>query len=244
LVRHSYIVYTFTDTRAHSVTFPKPNFMKIVCHISFAALFLVAEISHAGGREQMAKFSKNISGLNANFTQTVYNQAGKVSENSTGFLKLKAPRQFRWQTLKPYPQTIVADGNHLWIYDPDLEQVTVRKQSLEEQTSPLTVLIDPTELERQFKVTEVAKSNGIEWLLLMPKKTDDAPFEKAMLGFNAQGLVKMELFDALGQRTLISFSQWQRNPKFSKADFSFTPPKGTDVVGDVSPGATITPIRD
>jgi outer membrane lipoprotein carrier protein len=218
--------------------------MKTLRCIFFAALFLVVGIAHAGAREQMTKFSKNISGLNANFTQTVYNPAGKVSEKSTGFLKLKAPRQFRWQILKPYPQTIVADGDHLWIYDPDLEQVTVRKQSLEEQTSPLTVLIDPTELERQYKVSEVAKLDGIEWLQLLPKKTDDAAFEKALLGFNAQGLARIELFDGLGQRTLISFAQWQRNPKFSKTDFSFTPPKGTDVVGDVSPGATITPIKN
>jgi outer membrane lipoprotein carrier protein len=218
--------------------------MKPLSRVLFVALFLVSSMVHAGAREQMTKFSKNMTGMSTDFTQIVYNPAGKVSEKSTGFLKLRAPRQFRWQTLKPYPQTIVADGDHLWIYDPDLEQVTVRKQSLEEQTSPLTVLIDPTELERQFKVSEVAKSNGMEWLLLKPKKMDDAAFEKAMLGFNAQGLARMELFDALGQRTLISFTKWQRNPKFSKTDFSFTPPKGADVVGDVSPGATVTPIRD
>jgi outer membrane lipoprotein carrier protein len=79
---------------------------------------------------------------------------------------------------------------------------------------------------------------------LVPKKLDDAPFEKALLGFTAKGLVRMELIDGLGQRTVIMFGEWQRNPKFASNIFKFTPPAGTDVVGDVSPGATVTPIRD
>ncbi len=218
--------------------------MQTIIRSVFILLFLVAGVAHAGARQQMMAFTKNLQGLSSPFEQTVYNPAGKVSDKSTGVVKLKAPRQFRWQTLNPYPQTIVADGNRIWIYDPDLEQVTVRNQSTEESNSPLAVLIDSTEMERQFKVSEAATKNGLEWLLLLPKKPDDAPFEKAMLGFSAKGLARMELYDGLGQRTVISFSQWQRNPKFAKADFTFTPPKGADVVGDVTPGATVTPIRD
>ena len=218
--------------------------MPIMIRGLFIFLALTTGIAHAGARQQMTIFTKNLQGLSSPFEQTVYNPAGKVSDKSTGVVKLKAPRQFRWQTLKPYPQTIVADGNRIWIYDPDLEQVTVRNQSAEESKSPLAVLIDSSEMERQFKVTEVAKSNGLEWLLLKPKKPDEAPFEKAMLGFSPQGLARMELYDGLGQRTVISFTQWQRNPNFIKTDFTFTPPKGADVVGDVTPGATVTPIRD
>ncbi|HNV83145.1 MAG TPA: outer membrane lipoprotein chaperone LolA [Arenimonas sp.] len=218
--------------------------MPIMIRSFFILLALTASTAHAGARQQMMTFTKNLQGLSSPFEQTVYNPAGKATEKSTGLLKLKAPRQFRWQTLKPYPQTIVADGNHIWIYDPDLEQVTVRNQSAEESNSPLAVLIDSSEMDRQFKVTEAATSNGLEWLLLKPKKPDEAPFEKALLGFSAQGLVRMELYDGLGQRTVISFTQWQRNPKFAATDFTFTPPKGADVVGDVTPGATVTPIRD
>lgn len=218
--------------------------MQTMIRSLFVLSFLLANTAHAGARQQMTAFTKNIQGLSSSFEQTVYNPAGKVSDKSIGVVKLKAPRQFRWQTLKPYPQTIVADGNHIWIYDPDLEQVTVRNQSAEESNSPLAVLIDSNEMDRQFKVSEAAKANGLEWLLLKPKKSDEAPFEKAMLGFSAQGLARMELYDALGQRTVISFIKWQRNPKFVATDFKFTPPKGADVVGDVMPGATVTPIRD
>jgi outer membrane lipoprotein carrier protein len=218
--------------------------MQIIMRTVFLFLVLSTGLAHAGARQQMTAFSTNVQGLSSSFEQTVYNASGKVTDKSNGWVKLKAPRQFRWETLKPYPQTIVADGNHLWIYDPDLEQVTVSKQSLEEQNSPLMVLIDRTELERQFKVTEAAKTNGYEWLSLVPKKKDDAPFEKAMLGFSGKNLAKMELFDGLGQRTVISFSGWQRNPKFSAKEFNFTPPKGADVVGDYSKGATVTPIQN
>ena len=159
-------------------------------------------------------------------------------------MKLSAPRFFRWEYQKPAPQLIVADGDHIWIHDPDLEQVTVRNQSFEEQGSPLAVLIDPTELDRQYKVSEGGKANGLEWLVLVPKKVDDAPFQRARLGFGATGLVRMELHDALGQRTVIGFSPWQRNPRFAAGTFKFVPPKGTDVVGDVRKPAQVTPLRD
>jgi outer membrane lipoprotein carrier protein len=159
-------------------------------------------------------------------------------------VKLSAPRQFRWEYLTPSPQLIVADGNHIWIYDPDLQQVTVRNQSFEEQSSPLAVLIDPTELDRQFTANEGGKGEGMDWLVLLPKKAEDAPFAKAKLGFGPSGLVRMELDDALGQHTVIGFSGWSRNPKFAKGDFTFTPPKGADVVGDTSEGAEVLPLHN
>jgi len=79
---------------------------------------------------------------------------------------------------------------------------------------------------------------------LAPKKTDDAPFVKAKLGFGPTGLIRMELDDALGQHTVIAFSGWNRNPKFAKGDFAFTPPKGADVVGDTSEGAEVLPLHN
>lgn len=198
----------------------------------------------AGAREQMASFTKGLKGLDARFEQRVYDPNGRQSDMSSGSVKLSAPRLFRWEYLKPAPQLIVADGDHIWIHDPDLEQVTVRNQSFEEQGSPLAVLIDPTELDRQYKVSEGGKANGLEWLVLLPKKADEAPFQKARLGFGATGLVRMELHDALGQRTVIGFSPWQRNPRFAAGTFNFIPPAGTDVVGDVRPAARVTPLRD
>lgn len=205
---------------------------------------LLATNALAGAREKMTAFTAGLQGLDARFEQRVYDPNGRQSEISSGSVKLAAPRHFRWEYQKPSPQLIVADGDHIWIYDPDLEQVTVRNQSFEEQGSPLSVLVDPTELDRQYNVSEGGKDDGLEWLVLLPKKGDDAPFQKARLGFNASGMVRMELNDALGQRTVIGFSPWQRNPSFPAGTFRFIPPAGTDVVGEVSPAATVTPIRD
>ena len=195
------------------------------------------------GRERLMAFTKGLKGLDARFEQRVFDPNGRPSETSSGSVKLFAPRQFRWEYLKPAPQLIVADGDHIWIYDPELEQVTVRNQSMEEQGSPLAVLIDPTELDRQYKVSDGGKVGGLDWLVLVPRKEEDAPFQKAKLGFGAAGLVRMELNDGLGQRTVIGFGPWQRNPAFGAGTFRFTPPKGVDVVGSVMPGAQVSPLK-
>ena len=201
-------------------------------------------VAHAGAREQLASFSRGVQGLSANFAQKVYGPNGETKDESSGRVQLKAPRQFRWEVVKPYPQLIVADGDNLWVYDPDLEQVNVSNQSAEENSSPLAVLIDPTELERQFSVKEGGKGQGLDWLELKPKKADEAPFDRARLGFGPAGLVKMDLFDALGHRTVLGFSAWKRNPAFAADAFTFVPPAGVDVVGEPVNKANVVPVSD
>lgn len=210
----------------------------------FAAALAAPAFALAGARAEMSAFTQGLKGLDGHFEQRVYDGNGHQTEQSSGGVQLSAPRLFRWETVKPYAQLIVADGDHIWIYDPDLQQVTVRNQSLEEQSSPMMVLIDPTELERQFNVREDARANGLDWLLLTPKIAEDAPFLKAQLGFGPQGLARMELYDSLGQHTEIVFSAWARNPVFAAGRFKFTPPKGADVIGDDDPGAEVTPLKD
>ena len=205
-------------------------------------LALATGTAFAAGRDRMQGFTQGLKGLEGRFEQRVFDPNGKQTEHSSGTVELLAPRQFRWAYLKPYAQLIVADGDHIWIHDPDLDQVTVRNQSFEEQSSPLTVLIDPTELDRQFVVKDGGAKGGLEWLQLTPRKAEGAPFEKARLGFGAAGLVRMELFDALGQRTEMQFSDWRRNPSFAPGRFRFTPPKGADVIGDVAPAAEVRPL--
>lgn len=208
------------------------------------SLLAVALPALADGRAQLGKFTAGLKGLDGRFQQSVYDPNGRVTEKSSGTVQLSAPRQFRWETLQPAKQLIVADGDNIWIHDPDLEQVTVRNQSLEEQGSPLTILVDPSELDRQFKSADGGKADGLEWLVLTPKKTEDAPFLQARLGFGPTGLSRMEFSDALGQRTVIAFTGWKRNPAFGKGAFRFTPPKGADVVGEVNQAAQVTPLRD
>jgi outer membrane lipoprotein carrier protein len=195
------------------------------------AVLLASSLAHAGGRESLGTFTKGLKGLDGQFSQQVFDSKGKRKESSSGRVALSAPRLFRWEYLKPYPQLIVADGKNVWIYDPDLKQVSTRPQGAEEQNSPLAALIDPQRLDRDFNVKEAGAQDGLEWLELTPKQSEGAGFQNARLGFDKRGLARMRILDALGQRTDISFSGWKRNPAFAAKTFRFTPPKGADVVG-------------
>ncbi|MGH8085606.1 MAG: outer membrane lipoprotein chaperone LolA [Lysobacter sp.] len=192
----------------------------------------VAGSAFAGARDDLDAFTNGLKGLDGQFTQQVYNSQGKLTETSSGEVQLSVPRLFRWEYVKPYPQVIVADGNKVWIYDPDLAQVTVRPQGVQEQSSPLAALIEPAKLDAMFVVEEAGKADGLDWLGLTPKKGQETSFQSARLGFDGDTLVKMEVVDLIGQRTEIAFSDWQRNPGFAAGTFKYTPPKGVDVIGE------------
>jgi outer membrane lipoprotein carrier protein len=211
---------------------PRPYRLAARLLIGAIATGVVATSAIAGARDDLSAFTKNLKGLDGQFSQQVYDANGKLKESSSGRVALAAPRLFRWEYAKPYEQLIVADGKRVWVYDPDLEQVTRRAQGAEEQNSPLAALIDPTRLDRDYVIKEAGTADGLEWLALSPRKGDDAGFQSARLGFGEQGLATMQVVDALGQKTQIRFSGWQRNPAFAKGTFEFTPPKGVDVVGE------------
>lgn len=198
-----------------------------------ASSLLLSAQAFAGAREALQTFTRDLRGLDGQFTQRVFDGNGRVRESSSGRVALSAPRLFRWEYQTPYPQLIVADGERVWVYDPDLEQVTVRPQGPEEQNSPLATLTDPGRLDRDFDVSqEAAAVDGLQWMTLTPKREQDASFQSARLGFDADGLARMEVVDALGQRTEIAFSGWQRNPGFAADTFRYTPPAGVDVIGN------------
>jgi outer membrane lipoprotein carrier protein len=207
--------------------------MKPSLPLLFLGTALLAGNALAGGRDELKSFASGLKGLDGQFTQQVYDAKGKLKESSSGRVALAAPRLFRWEYAKPYPQLIVADGKKVWVYDPDLQQVTVRDQGSEEQNSPLSALIDPAKLDQQFNVKESGNADGLQWLTLTPKSEGEASFQSARLGFGKGGLSRMEVLDAVGQNTKISFSGWKRNPAFAGATFKYTPDKGVDVVGDI-----------
>lgn len=203
------------------------------CRWLLIAVAMLAGAAHAGAREQLDSFARGLKGLDGQFTQTVFDDNGRVRESSSGRVALSAPRLFRWEYVKPYPQLIVADGSTVWVYDPDLEQVSRRPQGSAEQDSPLAALIDPGKLDRDFVVQDGGAEDGLQWLLLKPKQGgEDAAFQSAKLGLDGEGLSRMEIVDALGQRTEIRFSDWKRNPAFARDTFRYTPPAGVDVVGE------------
>ncbi|MDZ4116964.1 MAG: outer membrane lipoprotein chaperone LolA [Xanthomonadaceae bacterium] len=218
--------------------------MRSMTRLIFALVLLASSTAAmAAARDQFNQFTQGIKVLDGQFSQQVFDPQGQLSESSSGRIALAKPRQFRWEYAQPFPQLIVADGKHVWVFDPDLEQVSVRQQSLEEQQSPLAGLIDPAVLERQFKFAEGGDHDGMRWLVLTPLQGDDAQLRQAWLGFGDGELRQMELRDALDQRTVIVFTNWRRNPKLAADTFRFTPPEGADVIGDMGEDAEVFPQR-
>jgi outer membrane lipoprotein carrier protein len=190
-------------------------------------------LAATGARARLDAFADGLHSLQGNFKQTVFDAHGNITGSSRGTLALEAPRLFRWNVTEPYQQLIVADGHKVWVYEPDLEQVTVRDQGAEEAHSPLTVLTDLSQLDTEFKASDAGTHDGLEWLRLV-SRAKEPQFEYAEIGFDATGLRRMVFKDTLGNRTEIAFSDWQRNVGLPADTFTFVPPKGTDVVGDAA----------
>ena len=217
--------------------------------VSFALIAMFAAMASSSAAESPAtafleKQTQNLNGLHGEFIQTVYDADGQAIEETSGEVSLQAPRQFRWEYKAPFPQLIVADGDRVWIYDPDLEQVSVRRQGNAEQQSPLLVLIDPSELERQFNVEGPKPLEHGQSRLVLTPRNPDAGMTRADLDFGDDGIERMELVDSIGQRTEVRFGAWERNPAFADGWFAFDPPDGVDVVGDLGEDAEVTPLGE
>ena len=195
----------------------------------FAAPYLYAG-SSGPARSELERFANELDRFQAEFTQTVKSQDGRVQDQTFGKVWLQSPDKLRWVYLGDFPETIVADGVNIWIHDESLQQVTVKPQSDQASDSPLMILTDVSQLDNQFQVTELG---DFEDMLLLELKSLDAEseFERILLGFDAGGIRMMAMEDAFGQRTEIQFENILKNQPAEPQLFSFTPPEGTDVVG-------------
>ncbi len=211
----------------------------------FLAALLLAPVAHAtdSARARLDAFAHGLKSISGEFSQTTVDANGRKTQTAQGTLALQTPRLFRWQVSSPYRQLIVADGKRVWLYDPELQQVTVHAQGTAEAHSPLTVLTDLGQLDRQFKVTELGTRDGLAWLKLTSTAANP-DFEAAELGFGPQGLARMVFTDQLGNRTEIAFSGWRRNVALPADEFRFTPPPGADVIGDAAPAAEVYPLKN
>ncbi len=207
--------------------------MLMVSRVSLAllALALVSLDAAAGqARQRLDNFYDNTRTLRADFSQEVRDANERVLQQAQGVFIMQRPNRFRWDYSKPFVQQIVADGKKLWIYDTDLEQITVKPLDTALGNTPALLLSGGKPLEQSFTVTEQADSDGLSWVLLAPKGKDTS-FESIRLGFSATGIARMELQDNLGQRTLLSFRNLQTNPTLKDKMFEFKPPAGVDVIG-------------
>jgi outer membrane lipoprotein carrier protein len=195
-------------------------------------LFLLAPgIASAASADALKALLNQTTTAKASFTQVVRDKNQKTLQQSSGRMEFSRPGRFRWEYTKPYEQTIVGDGSRLWIYDKDLNQVTVRKLDRALGASPAALLAGSNEIEKSYALTAAGSEGGLDWLEAVPR-TQDTAFERIRLGLSKVGLEAMELKDQFGQTTVIKFGDLQRNVKIPPESFRFTPPKGADVISE------------
>lgn len=191
----------------------------------------VTQVANAGAIDKLHRFLETTKTLRADFAQIVVAKNGKKPQQSTGVMMFSRPGKFRWQIEKPYSQLLVGDGEKVWMYDPDLRQVTVRKFGAALGSTPAALLVGDNALAKNFNLREAGEREGLEWVEAVPKSSDSG-FEKLQLGFAGNDLKAMELSDNFGQTTSLAFSRLERNPSLASSLFRFTPPAGVDVIGE------------
>lgn len=195
-------------------------------------LFCWPLAGQAAAMDKLKTFIANTHSAQANFTQELLDKNGKRLQSASGTLQFMRPGKFRWVYQKPYAQIIVGDGKKFWLYDPDLNQVTVKELDAALGNSPAALLSGSNEIERGFILKNRGESGHLDWLEAMPKGNETS-FTQILMAFNAQAdLVSMELHDTYGHRTLLQFSALKRNPSLSADNFRFVPPAGADVLAD------------
>lgn len=204
---------------------------RIIILLSLLSVALPLSAAPSGGVARMHAFLEDVHSLKADFTQVVLDSNLKQVKQSTGMLSIKRPGRFRWDYLKPNAEIIVADGKRLWLYDVDLQQVTVKPLNDTLAASPAVLLSGSNDVEKSFSVEDLGEKDGLQWVSLVPK-VKDTDFDNVKLAFKGDDVAVMELKDNLGSLTRITFSRVQRNVSVPDDTFNFTPPKGADVIGD------------
>ncbi|RDI48753.1 outer membrane lipoprotein chaperone LolA [Aquicella lusitana] len=200
----------------------------------FLTLFLMAGAARA--QTAAAELSALLSGtqsMRADFSQVVYDNRGKGGQRSYGRMALQRPGKFRWEVTRPIPQVIIANGKRLWIYDPDLEQVTIRALNQTAGETPALLLSHVGGvLEKDYVVKSLSKkSSGLQWYQLTPRSGDNM-FASVQMGFMNNQIREMLLRDHLGHTTGIQFKNIKTNVSLSASLFTFRPPANVDVIDE------------
>ena len=186
----------------------------------------------ASAVEHLREFVQKTQTFKASFHQKLLDQQYQVIQEASGSMMFQRPGKFRWVYEKPYQQLIVGDGNRVWFYDQDLNQVTVRQLDLAIGNSPAALLAGSSAIEKDFNLTDINVEDEIDWLEATPKHKE-TNFELIRMGFSKTGkLQEMILRDNFGQFTLLVFSETDFNPSLANELFQFKPPSGADVISD------------
>ena len=202
-------------------------------------LIAISSISaSANGLDSLEKFLKSTQSGRAEFTQTVTSparegQAPKV-KNSSGNFEFARPNRFKFVYKKPFEQTLVADGQTLWMYDVDLNQVSSNKQANVLASTPAAIIAssgDLKSLEQHFGLKSAPDADGISWVVATPKAKDGS-LQSIRVGFKTTNgeLASLDILDTFGQRSVLKFVKVEVNPALAADTFNFKPPAGSDVI--------------
>lgn len=191
----------------------------------------VMSTAFADGVDDLKQFYQNTQAMRANFKQTVFDQKGRKLQEVNGIMLLQRPNKFRWDYQKPYEQQIISDGKQVFLFDVDLQQVTVRTVDKVLGTSPAALLAGGPNVEETFRLSRLLDLDGMQRVQAKPKQKDSG-FQVVIISFDHNKLAEMRLVDAFGQSTHIIFSNVEVNPSLNTNQFLFAIPKGVDVVSE------------
>jgi outer membrane lipoprotein carrier protein len=196
-----------------------------------ALAIALASAAAASGIDQLRAFVDGARTGKATFRQVVAGKSGRVPQASSGTFAFARPGKFRWSYDKPYAQLLVGDGDKLWIYDRDLNQVIIKKLDRALGATPASLLAGSNAFETNFVLIDGGNSDGIEFVNAEPKSPDTG-FDHIRIGFKENLPRTMELHDSFGQLTQLTFDTFERNLAIDPALFRFSPPPGADVIGN------------
>lgn len=185
------------------------------------------------GRAVLEKFLNNVTTFQASFKQTLFDEYGESLEDSAGQVVLAKPGKFRWEYQTPYRQVIVSNGQLIWVYDEDLEQVTVNKIPPQSSRSPLALLVDGAKIDETYHIEQGAREGDLQWLKLSPLFSD-SEYQSIEIGVNDTDVVAMRLHDNLNQLTALRFQEISNDVEIDQQIFEFSIPTGVDVVNGIA----------
>jgi len=206
---------------------------KMMAALAASSLFVSVGVQ-AAALEQFKSFAAGTKAAKGDFTQKqvkVVDGASKTSSPASGTFVFSRPGKFIWSYMKPYEQVLQADGEKLYIYDKDLNQVTVKKLGDALGSSPAAILFGSNDLDKNFTLSEAGTRDGLEWLKAVPK-TKDSSFEQILIGLRNGQPEAMELKDNFGATSMLAFQKFEKNPSLNAGSFKFVMPKGADVINN------------
>ena len=204
--------------------------IKLLC-----AFLLLCFLTPVSANKILNQFFQSTQNFQANFTQKVMNNSGRVIEESKGLLIISRPDKFVLDYHSPAEQKYISNGQTIWIYDVELEQVSIKELDEAIGDSPALLLSSNSNVYKHYTVSE-QENNSTDKIskIILHAKQEEMTFEKVLLAFSNGLLIRMVMYDSFGQITQLDFSDIEVNKPFALSTFTFVPPEGVDVIGNTS----------